>query len=138
MIPILEKLKSFNLPSNQFAIFGSGPMFAHGIRDWSDFTDLDLIGYGEAWEIAKSKAIKLVYDEDWQCEIATLDDNIDIRNGWWPGDYNIKELIQTSDLINGFRWVDLNEVIIWKALMGRKKDLEHIRLIKEFLLHQPK
>lgn len=37
---LLEKLKRLNLPSEQYAIFGSGPM---AVRDLKEANDIDLI-----------------------------------------------------------------------------------------------
>ena len=39
--PLIKKLFSLNLPKEDFAVFGSGPMFAHGLID--DLKDLEVI-----------------------------------------------------------------------------------------------
>jgi predicted nucleotidyltransferase len=52
---LLSLLKSLKLPTEDFAVFGSGPMYAHGIKELGH--DLDLIARGVAWEKAKEHGI---------------------------------------------------------------------------------
>lgn len=49
---LFKKLISLNLPTEDFAVFGSGPMFAYGLR--KSIHDIDLIARGQAWEKAKT------------------------------------------------------------------------------------
>ena len=43
---LLKKVKELNLPQNQYAIFGSGPLAIRGIRDSND---IDLIVKKKLW-----------------------------------------------------------------------------------------
>ncbi len=45
--PIIQKLISLDLPKDDFAVFGSGPMFAHGIKDLGH--DLDVVFDVDTW-----------------------------------------------------------------------------------------
>lgn len=128
---LIEKLKSVDLPTNDFAIFGSGPMYPIGIKELGH--DIDLIARGEAWR----KAITLnepVKTKTWGCLVVSLfDDQIEIFNGWGPGNWNIDELIDAADIFGGIRYVNLDNLIKWKKEMGRPKDFEHLKLIEEYL-----
>jgi len=73
--PLIKKLLSLNLPSEDYAIFGSGPMFAHGIKDLSH--DVDIIARGKALD----KASKIKF----------FDSQIEVFDNWGPGDWSIRE-----------------------------------------------
>lgn len=47
--------------------------------------------------------------------------------------FNVKEVVENADIIDGIRFVNLETTIKWKRRMGREKDLEDIRLIEEYL-----
>lgn len=128
--PLIQQLLSLELPPEDYAIFGSGPMSAHRLKDFGH--DLDLIARGAAWD----KATELA-----QPEIAGLGGNvikindgaIEIFDGWAPGEWDINELINNADEIEGIRFVKLEEVLRWKVLMDRSKDKMHIQILKAFL-----
>jgi len=48
--PLIKKLLSLDLPPEDYAVFGSGPMFAHGIKDLGH--DIDVIARKKAWKKA--------------------------------------------------------------------------------------
>lgn len=128
---LLEKLKALDLPANDFAIFGSGPMYPIGIKELGH--DIDLIARGEAWQKA-TILNKPVQTQTWEClAVSLFDDQIEIFNGWGPGKWNIDELIDSADIFDGIRYVNLDNLIKWKKEMGRPKDLEHLKLIEEYL-----
>jgi len=134
--PIIQKLLSLNLPSGDFAVFGSGPIFAHGLKD--SLRDLDLIARGAAWEKAKMlgnvEETKLKFGE-----VVLFDEEISVFNGWFPaGKWNIDELIDSAEVIEGIRFVRLEEVLKWKRMRNAPKDAEHIRLIEEYFKEKTK
>jgi len=46
----------------------------------------------------------------------------------------IDTLIDTAEEFEGIKFVTLENVLRWKKLMGRPKDLEHIKMIKAYLV----
>jgi len=126
---LIDSLRQLNLPVEDFAIFGSGPMWAHGLRE---IKDLDIVARGKAWERAatlqKSEPAKTVGRV-----IHFAEGQIEIFDAWGPGEWDIDELIDTAEEIEGLRFVKLANVLKWKHLMAREKDADDIKLIKEYM-----
>jgi len=128
---LLKLLKSLDLPTEDYAVFGSGPMYIHGLKDIGH--DIDLIARDLAWEKAKElgKTEEMRLNKG---EVITLFNGaIEIFNTWTSSNWNIDELIDTAEIIDGIRWVKLENVLKWKKEMSREKDLEHIKLIEKYL-----
>ena len=131
---ILDYLRSLELPAKDFAVFGSGPMYAYGLKDLDN--DLDLIARGEAWE----RALRLgEVDGDafhGLGKVELADGKIEITNYWFddlqPGVWDINELIDNAVMIDGIKYVSLEDVLKWKKLFGRPKDIAHAKLIEAY------
>lgn len=131
--PIIKKFLSLNLPTDDYAIFGSGPLYAHGII--KSFQDLDVIARGEAWK----KALKLGKPQKLPLgdkAIRLFDGKIEIINAWSPGKWDIDELIDTAEIIEGIKFVNLKTVLKSKKKAARLKDLKHIKMVEEYLKNQ--
>lgn len=129
--PLITKLLSLNLPSNDYAVFGSGPMWAHGLKDLCH--DLDLIARGTVWEKALTLGPSIVPKSGVGLKIPLFNGAIEIFNTWWPGTWDIDKLIDEAEVIEGIRFVKLEEVVRWKRIYNRKTDNLHIRIIEEYL-----
>jgi len=128
--PIIAKLLSLNLPTHDYAVFGSGPMFAHGIKDLDH--DIDLIARGDAWEMACQIGEPQEVLEGNQ-GVILFDGEVEIFNGWAPNTWDTDKLIDQADVIEGIRFVSLEQVLKWKEIKGRDKDKLHIEMIKNHL-----
>jgi hypothetical protein len=128
---LLNLLKSLNLPTNDYAVFGSGPMYPRGIKELGH--DIDLIVRGSAWDKAQTIGEVNQTKLGGNKVIELFDGNIEIFNGWAPGEWSVDELIDTSETFDGIPYVTLENVLKWKKIMNREKDIEHIRLIEEYL-----
>lgn len=123
------KVKKLNLPIGKFAIFGSGPMGAREIRECKD---ADIIVTADLFNNLKNNL-------GWKIKINKYGDeclengNIEIWKNWRPGEWNIEKLIDDAEIINGLPFVKLGEVLKWKKMMGRDKDIADIQLIKDYL-----
>jgi len=124
------KLASLNLSKNDYVIFGSSPMFAHGLKD--TLNDLDVLAGEKTWAIAKSYGTVEKFPEG-NNVIRLLGGKIEILESWWPGQWNINELIARSEIIDTFPFASLEDVLTWKKLLRRPKDVEHILLIENYL-----
>jgi len=133
--PIFVKLLSLGLPLKDYAIFGSGPMVVHRIKEIGN--DLDLLARGKAW----TKACSLKEPEPTSIgvgqRVALFDGEIEIFDVWGPGEWDTDELIDTAEEIEGIRFVTLENVVRWKEHMGRDKDKQHVEMIKAYLQKGP-
>jgi hypothetical protein len=59
--------------------------------------------------------------------------NIDISYRWINGKWDIDKLIEEADIIDGIRFVKLEEVLKWKRARNAEKDKADIELIERFL-----
>lgn len=128
--PLFEELKKLSLPTGEYAVFGSGPMWVRGIRESND---IDIITRGNAWEWAKANGKYGVKEEIGLEYVQFVDGNIEVYRDWHPGKWNIDELIDTADRIEGIPFVKLEYVIDWKKKKGREKDRRDLELIEEYL-----
>lgn len=129
---LLEKLKSLNLVEGDFAVFGSGPMHPRGIKEIDN--DIDIVARGKAWEQAQKLAEpQKLWEGSDVLGVKLFDEQIEIANGWGPGEWDLDKLIDEADIFDGIRYVNLSTLISWKKRLGRPKDLKHIELIKEYL-----
>jgi len=84
----LDELDSFGLDKKDYAIFGSGPLAARGLIDPSD---LDVIIRPSKYEYNESPIVI---------------GNIEFSDTW-PNFDNIDELIDESEMIDGYPYVKL-------------------------------
>ena len=119
----LDELTQLNLPADQFAVFGSGPL---AIRNLRKSNDIDLIVKEKLWQKLSQKY--KVEDKN-KIQIG----HIEIYKDWQPWFDNINELIDTADIFNYIRFVKLDYVLKWKQQMNRVKDQQDIKLIKKYL-----
>ncbi|PIZ95768.1 MAG: hypothetical protein COX80_03490 [Candidatus Magasanikbacteria bacterium CG_4_10_14_0_2_um_filter_33_14] len=122
---LLEELKKLNLPVEQYAIFGSGPMAIRSIRESSD---LDIVVLDELWQKFVSK-----YSTKEGNESIIQVGNIEICKDILPWLDDTEEMIKRSDIIEGLPFLTLEDTINFKTKLGREKDKKDIELIKEYL-----
>lgn len=128
--PLIERFLSLDLPKKDWVIFGSGPLYAHGII--KNLRDLDVVARGEAWK----KALKFGIPQRLSLGnrgIRLFNGKVEIINAWVPGKWDIDKLIDTAEIIEGVRFVNLENVLKWKRKMARPKDLSHIKMIEGYL-----
>ena len=123
--PLISRLLELELPPDDFAVFGSGPLMARG---WRESRDLDIVARGAAWEKAKNVGVESFTADG---AVKYVVGPIEIFDSWAPGQWDVNELINSAEVIDGVRFASLENVIKWKRLMGRPKDLEDIKLIEE-------
>ncbi|MDD4353290.1 MAG: hypothetical protein PHN56_02410 [Candidatus Nanoarchaeia archaeon] len=128
MQDLINELKKLNLPKDEFSVFGSGPIAVRGLKEPGD---LDIIVTENLWNILKKK-YELIKKQDY--EFLTVN-GIDIFNKWTHPEYTINELIKTSDIIDGIRFVTLKTVLEWKKKRNLEKDKMDIILIQDYITH---
>ena len=120
----LNELKE--LPSNQYAIFGAGPMAIRGIRESKD---LDVVVKDDLY---KKLLKKYKETKSGQIKIA----RIEIFSPKAVLINNSNKVIDRAETIQGFKFIKLDDLIKWKKKMGREKDFKDIELIKEYLIRK--
>lgn len=131
-VSLFRKLSFLDLPLFDFAVFGSAPMVAHGLK--RSINDLDVIARKSAWEKAKTFGTPEVSRSKFGSVISLMGGAIEVFDQWPPeGKWNIDKLIDEAEIINGLRFVRLEVVVEWKRDSSRRKDLEDITQIENFL-----
>ena len=122
---LLRQLDNLDLPKDQYAIFGSGPLVIRGILDSND---LDVFVKPELWdELIKRYPVKKKF-----CETIEIGD-IEITKDLSPWFDDASRFIDDSEEIKGHMFVKLKHIIDFKKKMNREKDKRHIELINEYL-----
>jgi hypothetical protein len=128
--PLLKKFNELNLSTREYVIFGSGPLCVRGLKDW---TDIDVVVLPEIYNNFKNNV-------DWETKIFEnsgieylAKDKIEMMKDWWPEQWDIKKLIEEADIIDGLAFVKLEEVLKWKKMMNREKDIKDIEIIEHYL-----
>lgn len=128
-IPIFKELLNLELPSGDFVIFGSGPMYIKGIRD--DVADIDIVARESAWTKALEYGNPLNSTYGGRV-ISLFGGDIEIFDRWAPGEWDTNDLIDNSIMHEGVRFVTLEKVIKYKKMMAREKDLIHLKMIDDY------
>ena len=128
---IFKVVPSLHLPEGKYAVFGSGPLAAHGIRD---SRDIDIIITSDVYDWASKLGWQEKSFSDGTLYLAK--DGVELFDSWDYGAYNptAEELIEKAEIIRRVPFVPLSEVLKWKQAFGRPKDLDDIKLIEQHLL----
>ncbi|MBR9675575.1 hypothetical protein GOV05_01045 [Candidatus Woesearchaeota archaeon] len=121
----LKEIKKLGLPSNSFAIHGSGPLTIRGLKETND---VDIIARKELFEkLSKKHGLKTGSTDCIEIGV------IEVFSKWKPDDVSIDKLIDEADIIEDVRFVRLEEVKRWKQKRNLEKDRKDIILIDDFL-----
>lgn len=126
MQDLLAKFEKLDIPTNEYAIFGSGPMGVRGLREISD---LDVVVKNDFYNILLKK-----YKET-KPDCITID-RIEIYPAWNSKIDNPEIVIDRAETIENFKFIRLEDLMTWKKGMNRQKDLEDIEIIEKYLTKQ--
>ncbi|MEV5957679.1 hypothetical protein AB0M11_28595 [Streptomyces sp. NPDC051987] len=129
--PLIEKLRSLQLPLSDFVVAGSGPLLAHGLRE--DVGDLDVVARGAAWKLALDLADPVLAPSGHGQMVLLFEGSIEVFDRWLPDGKSPDELIADAEIIEGIPFCSLRDVFDWKVRSGRCKDRLDIELIKGYL-----
>jgi hypothetical protein len=128
-------LRKFNLPNNQYAITGSGPL---GIRNLKTIGDIDIIVTPELWDIL-AKRYGIV-DENGVRKITFPDGVVEAfgEDSFYtaPKDDQaptIASRIAKAEIIDGLPFDSMENVLFYKRKDAREKDLKDILLIEQWV-----
>lgn len=60
-------------------------------------------------------------------------DELELWKDWKPGKWDIKELISEAEIIDSLPFVRLENLVKWKKLKSREKDLKDVKIIEDYL-----
>ena len=126
---VSSRVKELHLPVGSYAVFGSGPLAARGIRSTND---IDII-------VTRKLFRELAADKSWESvELRDLHSSLkraeyEIFHTWGPGAWDIDALIKDADIIDGVPYVELRSVLEWKRLRDSAKDRHDVMLIQKYL-----
>lgn len=124
---LFERLRRLNLPPQGYAIFGSGPLAIRGLIPRSN--DLDIICRKEVWTIV-SRLGDVRYLPEYDVSVVELaDGTLTFGTEWKIGDFDVDELIETAEIIDGLPFVRLDHVVRYKRIRSSEKDLQHLAVL---------
>lgn len=127
-------LKNYNLPMGLYAIIGSGPL---GIRDLREINDIDIIvtltlrdKLIEKYEFSDDGKVKKVVFPDGNIEAFWEDSFYSLeKDKKMP---SVERIISRAEIIEDLPFATLEDLLYFKRIWNRKKDLEDIRLIEKW------
>ena len=125
-----NELKELNLPKNEYVILGSGPLVIRGLR--GNNHDIDILVTKKLWnKLIKEYPVKIKEVKDKKREFMKVG-NISISYPW--DDSNLlKNVFETADVVEGYKFASLEDIKLWKSYIGRDKDIEDVKLIEQYL-----
>ncbi|MFP4539720.1 MAG: hypothetical protein ACLFNN_02170 [Candidatus Paceibacterota bacterium] len=124
MKELLAEFAKLNIPDGQYAIYGSGPLAIRGIREARDLDVVVRDGFYQ--ELIKE------YPEKEKGKIEINAGDIEIFPAWNSLINEPEEVIGRAELIEGFRFITIEDLVIWKKELDREKDHKDLKLIKRY------
>jgi len=123
----IARLIKFGLGCDDFVLFGSAPLLAYGLRE--DIRDLDVVTRGHAWRYVSARGIPAVGTVSGDPVTHFWGGRIQFSQGWISPAWNPDELIDNAEIIEGLRFARLTDVLAYKQVLRRPKDIADIRRI---------
>jgi hypothetical protein len=127
---LFDLLRSLHLAEGDYAVFGSGPLVVRGVIEANN--DLDILSRGTAWATAAAAGELVELPEHGVIVASLFDGAITVGTEWAIGDFDVDELINTAEMIDGIPFVRVEHVVAYKRLAGRPKDRKHLELLAAY------
>lgn len=128
---LLRELKDMNLDTEDFVIFGSAPLLAHGLR--TDIRDLDVLARNGVWDEVVAKG-ELARGDVTGDEVREFHGGrIQFSQRWISGDFDTDDLIDEATTVDGLPFAPLAEVLCYKQKLDRPKDQDDITALRKHL-----
>ena len=131
---IIRTVKALNVPTPQYAVFGSGLLDVWGLKKANDI-DLvvtkelfDVLAQGKNWE-------RFTYPDGFP----GLKDSLRKIEVFYQADLpfcsreEVKHMIDSAIEVEGVNFVNIGDILAWKRARGREKDVRDVELIEKFL-----
>jgi hypothetical protein len=122
--PLIRHLIALDLDRNDFVIFGSAPLLAHGLRQ--SIGDLDIVARGTAWRRASEFGDPAVGMISGDPAVHLCGGRIQVSQKWISTDWDTDDLIDRAEIIQGLRFAPLADVLAYKRILMRPKDIADI------------
>lgn len=121
--PLIRMLRALDLPADDYVVFGSGPLLAHGLR--TQLGDLDIVARGGAWRrlTAMSQPIPAPSGHGQMVRL-----QIEAADRWLRG-FDTDDLIDGAERHAGIPFASLAQVCRSKRHTARPKDFTDLALI---------
>lgn len=129
----LQALRRLSLPDEPgtYMVFGSGPLWAHGIRTPDD---LDLIVSESVWDGLIRGGSQAVTAASGSPKIECHGGSIEIFRDWNDGTgIDVTAMMGRAERIDGIWYASLRDVLEWKRKRAKSKDAIDILLIEKHL-----
>jgi hypothetical protein len=126
---LFDQLRQLRLPSDGYAIFGSGPLAIRNIIPTCN--DLDILCKQNVWDIVSRDGVTELLPEYDVTVTSFFDGNITFGTKWGIGDFDVIELIETAEIIDSLPFVRLEHVVRYKTIRSSAKDLQHLNSLQE-------
>lgn len=126
---IIEKIKELNFPKEHYVVIGSGTMDVLGIRKAQD---IDISASEELFEVLKNSGDWEEYEKYGRPFLKKDVFEINNQLNWDKYNTVLEEANKTALFIDGIPFLSLDELVKFKIASGREKDIQDIKLIKEF------
>src|SRR6266498_530907 len=124
-----------DLDTRDFVIFGSGPLFAHGLRQ--RISDLDVVARGTVWRRVSEHGLPATGTINGAPLALFWDGKVQFSRGWISDDWDADTLIDSAEIIHGMPFARLGDVLAYKQTLRRPKDLQDIEDIEAMLRSRP-
>jgi hypothetical protein len=128
---LIRRLLLLDFDPDDFVIFGSGPLLAHGLR--RQVGDLDVVARGAAWRRAGELGVPTIGPLNGAPMYHFYGGLIEVSKEWVSQDWNVDELIDGADVICGLRFARLEHVLTYKVALQRAKDVADLRVLARYL-----
>jgi hypothetical protein len=131
MINIFNEVKQLNFPIDQYLVVGGGAMMARGIKETFD---IDLVALPELFKKCQEMGWKehLRPNGEPGFENGIFEIYLDVNCDKFNPTFS--ELYERAEIINGVPFCSLSDVIKFKQVYNREKDIKDIKLVEEYLL----
>ena len=129
--PLIRRLIAFDLDRDDFVIFGSAPLLAHGLR--RSIRDLDIVARGAAWRRASELGVPAVGTISGDPVVHLCGGQIQVSQGWIAKAWNTDDLIDRAEIVQGLRFARLADVLAYKQILMRPKDIADIQALTQLL-----
>jgi hypothetical protein len=123
---IFTEVESLELKQDDYVIVGGGVLVALQLIGWDE--DIDICVAPIIYEEFKRHGWK---EEKWQDKNVLKKDIYDIGTSF--GKWSLFDLQSDALWIKEIPFISLGKLREWKSSMGREKDIEHIKLIDQYL-----
>jgi hypothetical protein len=129
---LVRLLLSLHLPTEDYVIFGSGPLLAHGLRD--EISDLDIVARRTAWDICCRIQAPQVAPSGHGRMTRLFGGALEVVDLWLCPLWDTDRLIANAEHIDGLPFASLADVIASKWATDRPKDHTDLAALRGYAL----